>query len=228
MSKNCIIWLILFICLTTLLIVPSSRQTILAVTKLHPYIMGFMKFAIFGFLGELLGGRILNGKWEKIKGTGLRIVAWGFFGVIIAFVLPLSFSGARILLDQFVLPFEKNVFLNHLVQAFLASMVLNMLPGPMAIIYHKIAETYIELGHGRFGKMIKIRFSHAIRKIDWENQMGFVILKICLIIFIPLHTITFMLPSNYRVLLAAYSTILLGAVLGYSKQKIGNLKKILA
>ncbi|EQB89040.1 hypothetical protein M918_22160 [Clostridium sp. BL8] len=58
-----------------------------------------------------------------------------------------------------------------------------------------------------------------IKTIDWYGYIGFVVCKTIPIFWIPAHTITFLLPSEYRVLTAALLSIVLGAILATSKAK---------
>jgi len=63
----------------------------------------------------------------------------------------------------------------------------------------------------------QISLSRLIATIDWDNLIGFVVVKTIPFFWIPAHTIVFMLPGEYRVLVAAYLSIALGIILSYSK-----------
>jgi hypothetical protein len=58
------------------------------------------------------------------------------------------------------------------------------------------------------------------RKIDWKNIFGFVFPSLFWF-WLPMHTITFSLPEDYRVLMAAALGIALGIILSIAK----NLSK---
>ncbi len=219
MSKNSIKWTCFFIAITFVFVFPRTHDFLTEWTKLYPYRMGFLKFSMLAFLGELLGIRISNGEWIRPKGIIMRILAWGIMGIAIAFVLPLSYSSNDLFIKQSIFSVTENSLFFQLIQAFIASVVFNILLGPIVIIYHKLAETYIELCEGRIAKLKQIRLSQVIKNVDWVNLVQFVILKVNLIIFIPINTIVFLLPETQRVLLAAYASIILGAVLGYKKRK---------
>ncbi|MCX7905011.1 MAG: Mpv17/PMP22 family protein, partial [Caloramator sp.] len=49
--------------------------------------------------------------------------------------------------------------------------------------------------------------------------ISFVVLKTIPFFWIPAHTITFLLPSEYRVLMASFLSIALGAILSLAKRK---------
>ena len=52
-----------------------------------------------------------------------------------------------------------------------------------------------------------------------DGFVSFVLMKTIPIFWIPAHTITFLLPSEYRVLSAAFLSIALGAILAFAKKK---------
>ena len=217
MSQNSIKWTAAFVCITFLFLFPASHHVLMDYTEAHPYIMGFFKFAALAFLGELMGNRISEGAWNKPKGAFLRMIAWGLMGMAIAFVLPFAYQGGELLQQQGLLSFTEGNLINQFAKAFTASVIFNLLPGPIVIIYHRLAESFIELCDGHISDLKHIGLSRAIASIDWVNLIQFVILRVNLIIFIPINTIIFLLPQNQRVLVAAYASILLGAVLGYYK-----------
>lgn len=219
MNKNSIKWAASFICITFIFTFPASHHALTEFTAQHPYVMGFVKFSTLAFLGELMGIRISNGEWIKPKGPILRILAWGLMGMAIAFVLPLAYQGGVLVKEQGLISFVGDGFLNKLLQAFAASIIFNLLPGPMVILYHRLAESFIELSEGNISDLKKVRFSQVIEKVDWVHLIQFIILRVNLILFIPINTVIFYLPPNHRVLVAAYSSILLGIVLGYHKRK---------
>ena len=85
--------------------------------------------------------------------------------------------------------------------------------------FHRITDTYIELGHGNFNEIKKVKLKEVVNNIDWYGYLSFVVLKTIPIFWIPAHTITFLLPSQYRVLVAAILSMVLGAILALSKPK---------
>jgi hypothetical protein len=75
---------------------------------------------------------------------------------------------------------------------------------------HKITDTLIDK------KLLfsKWPFLSIWKNLDWDSQWKKVAPTI-LWFWIPAHTITFSLPPEYRVLLAAYLGIVLGIILSY-------------
>ena len=99
--------------------------------------------------------------------------------------------------------------------AFLTSVIMNLTFGIVFMAMHRISDTYIEM---RFNQM-KPTLKEIIQVIDWDIFITFVVLKTIPYFWIPAHTITFSLPSYYRVVAAAYLSIILGVILAYSKSK---------
>ncbi|HNW48075.1 MAG TPA: hypothetical protein PKK88_00005, partial [Bacteroidales bacterium] len=65
----------------------------------------------------------------------------------------------------------------------------------------------------------------VISTIDWPGFLKFVVGKTIPLFWIPAHTITFMLPDQYKVLFAASLSIVLGLILSYAKlsnQKVNS------
>jgi hypothetical protein len=59
--------------------------------------------------------------------------------------------------------------------------------------------------------------------LNWNVQWSFVFKRTIPLFWIPAHTITFMLPDEYRVLFAAALGIALGVILAIASSK-GNTK----
>jgi hypothetical protein len=87
------------------------------------------------------------------------------------------------------------------------------------MILHRVTDTFIDLGEGHINKILKVKGHDVIRTIDWQNFFGFVVLKTIPLFWIPAHTITFLLPENYRILSAGFLSIALGLILTLSKLK---------
>jgi hypothetical protein len=58
----------------------------------------------------------------------------------------------------------------------------------------------------------------VVAQIDWQDLVGFVCLRTIPSFWIPAHTVTFLLPPEYRVLYAAFLSIALGVVLALAKR----------
>ena len=178
--------------------------------------MGFLKTMILASMGEILVKRIRTGFYFSDKGFVLKAIVWGFLGMTFVFVFPLFDNGVKSIFNNQTV-FEQT-FLNRLMYAFLISTTMNLIFAPTFMMLHRITDTYINLAEGSIKKIIKIDLYNVIDHIDFKFFYGFVILKTIPFFWIPAHTITFMLPDAYRVLMASYLSIVLGMLLTLKKQ----------
>lgn len=223
MNKKDILWGIIFISVVTFLIYPDTQNLFVLVTKAHPYLMGFLKVSILASMGELLALRISTGDYIKPTGFFYRFLIWGFIGISFALVFDLFAIGAAGVMDKGLLPSLDNESLGgKLLYAFFTSTLMNLIFAPTFMAFHRITDTFIELGEGKLGNILKINIGAVTNRIDWNSFIGFVILKTIPFFWIPAHTVTFMLPGEYRVLAAALLSIALGGLLAFSKRKAVN------
>lgn len=195
-----------------ILVIPASRTIFIVSTDAHPYLGGFIKFFILATMGDLLGVRILRGEWIKPQGLVAKAVVWGILGMAITLVFTVFTGGAAIAQSSGKLPFAGS----KLAQAFFGSTIMNLTFGPMLYIYHKFGDLYIDAKIDK--KFGKVTVKELVDKIDWYTMVSFSWLKTCLFIWIPGHTIVFLLPPQYRVLTSAFLSILLGILVAVSKK----------
>jgi hypothetical protein len=204
------LWGLIPLMVLIILISKESRTLFIELNRTHSLIMGFMKFFLLASLGELLGRRLALGKWQ-FRNISLfqRALVWGCFGYVFTFIFPLFSAGIEELnrlglLYQFVpMAFWKSFFIN-IVFAF-----------PFMTL-HKITDTLIDQ------KKLFSRWPllSVWKKLDWDTQWKKVAPTI-LWFWIPAHTITFSLPPEYRILLAAFLGIVLGIILSFfNAQKV--------
>jgi hypothetical protein len=104
---------------------------------------------------------------------------------------------------------------------------MNIFFAPMFMTVHKITDAHINETGGSIVKFFthRIRFGYHLKNMNWDVMWGFVFLKTIPFFWIPAHTINFLLPPEYRILVAAILGIILGiilavaAVMGKEKQK---------
>lgn len=182
------------------------------VTDAHPYIGGFVKFSILATMGDWLGVRILKGKWIIPRGFVYKAIVWGLLGMMITLVFTVFIGGTAVAQTSGKLPFAGS----KLAQAFLGSAIMNLTFGPMMYIYHKFGDLYIDAKYENNGGSVSVK--ELADKVDWYNIVSFSWLKTCPLIWIPCHTIVFLLPDEYRVLASAFLSILLGILIAISKK----------
>lgn len=212
MKTGTALWIIAIAAFATILIIPDSRTLFIAMTIGHPYIMGFIKFAILATMGELLAIRIAKGEWGVPKGIGYKMFVWGLIGMLITLVFQIFASGVTSAMARGYLPGVDN----KLLFAFFTAIIMNVTFAPSFMAFHRFTDTYIDLSSSK-EKNIKVMI--VIEKIDWSEFFSFVVLKTIPLFWIPAHTITFLLQAEYRVIMAAFLSIALGAILSFAKKK---------
>lgn len=204
-------WLMLLGGVLAVLGVPASRDVFVTLTQAHPYLMGMAKFALLGTMGELLSWKVVSGKW-RLSGVRLwqRALVWAFIGIIITISFPLFSAGVDSLLSQGYLPGAGVVWLTGFWKSFFLQTVFAF---PF-MTFHRITDTLIERGK-LFSKWPLIE---VYRNIDWDNMFRIVGWSI-IWFWLPVHTVNFMLPAEFRVIIAALLAIVLGLILGFAKRK---------
>ncbi len=216
MNRGDAVWLACLGGLLSLLVVPASHEIFIGVTKAHPYLMGFVKFAILATMGELLALRIGVGEWKKPAGLPYRTAVWGLIGMLIVLMFELFSSGVAGAAAKGLLWTGAGGYA-QVIGAFLISATMNLAFAPTFMIAHRISDTYIDLICGEGVPLSALNLSRVIAHIDWQSMISFVIMKTIPFFWIPAHTIVFLLPPEYRVLVAASLAIALGAILSYAK-----------
>ena len=215
--KGDLLWGSILLLWLLMLIVPSAREVFLKTTEAHPYMGGFVKFTVLATMGDMLGGRILRGKWQFQQGFILKAINWGVMGMMITLVFTVFFAGTAAAQGAGRLPFEGST----IAHALFASVIMNMTFGPMLYVYHKCLDLLIDIGIEK-QKGIQMRqklVPEMVSRIDWQAMVGFSWLTTCIFVWMPCHTIVFLLPGEYRVLASAFLSILLGILVALSKKK---------
>jgi hypothetical protein len=211
------IWAGVLGCTVAALLYPPSHAAIMNLTQSHPYWMGFAKFSILASLGELLAIRLAGGEWAVPTGMVYRTFVWGCIGFGLVAIFPVFSNGVTAGLQSGLLPGGQ--FGSPLVRAIWTSALLNLASGPGLMCTHRILDTYLDLAGGRLLNLSSVRLSQVIAHIDWPNLIEVVCIKMQLFFWIPAHTVTFLLPPEYRVLCAASLSFAMGVILAFSKRQ---------
>lgn len=216
MKKGDLLWALALSLIIAILTIPATHHLFITLTKNHPYLMGFVKVSILATLGELLAIRIVIGDFVKPVGVFWRFFIWGLLGMSFALIFPLFNSGVRTAIEIGLLPsFHENTIVTPL----LISAAMNLIFAPTMMGLHRITDTYIELCNGKVANLKNVSLENVVHHIDWKGLIGFVYLKTIPFFWIPAHTLTFMLPSEYRVLAASFLSIALGGILAFAKKR---------
>ena len=167
--------------------------------------MQFIKFFFLASIGDFIGLRLKGGHWKIPKNMLLKAIVWGLIGSVIVLVFGIFTNGVLYLQGSGILPFKDVLF----VTAFLTSLFMNVIFAPTMMTFHRISDTYLD-GSGSI--------ENAVRTIDWVSFYKIVLLRTIPFFWIPAHTITFLLPSEYQVMFAAVLGIALGLLLSIFKK----------
>ncbi len=203
------------------LIITPTREIFIKVTNDHPYIMGFVKFALLATAGELLAARLGTGEWVLPKYITVRFIIWGIIGVWITYMMKMFGAGAAALIASGLIPGEGTSAYTF-IKALTISVTMNTGFGPTFMALHKCSDTYLALkAEGRKN----IRLKDVINSVDWTRFVSFTLFKTIPLFWIPMHTITFMLPEAYTVMVAAFLSMALGIILNFRKGAKKSAKK---
>lgn len=193
-------------CITLALIYFVTRDFFLSFVYEHPLTGGFLKFFLLASMGDVIGKRIKSGLWGIPGAFFQKALVWGFIGVTIVLIFKIFPSGVKKLQQDGLLPFQgsKAAF------AFFTSLLMNITFAPTMMAFHRMTDTMLEN---------KCGLNVAMEKIDWLQFTRLTLLKTIPFFWIPAHTITFLMPSEYRVIFAALLGIVLGLLLGMTARQ---------
>jgi hypothetical protein len=209
-----LVWVLLLGGVLAILIIPGTRELFVMTTRAHPYLMGMAKFLLLGTMGELLSWKVVSGKW-RLLGVRLwqRALVWAVIGIMMTLAFPLFSGGVDGLLAQGYLPGLGVAWLT----AFWKSFFFQAVFGFPFMTFHRITDTLIEKNK-LFSSWPLIE---TYRNIDWDNMFRIVGGSIVWF-WLPVQSVNFMLPPEFRVVVAALLAIMLGLILGFAKRKAVN------
>lgn len=207
------------------LISPAALAAFEGFNRNHGFAAGFLKFAVLATFGECLALRIREGVYNK-TGFGVlpKAVVWGFLGMGIygAFVI---FSAGTPKLVEYAFEIPRPIPGTSFSSAALChavgiSICMNLVFAPVMMTLHRMTDMHISSGSGRLSILATpMNSAELLAAIDWKVMWGFVFKKSIPLFWIPAHTITFLLPQEYRILFAALLGVALGLILALAAQK---------
>ena len=204
--------LVAILSFVVVLIIPSTRDKFKELSSSYAYLMGFIKFALLATAGELIASYIISENKAIPVKIVWRFLIWGLIGVWITFMMKVFSNAVVTMMANGTLYGGESNFL----RALYTSVIMNTTFGPTFMAVHKCTDKVLELK----AKKEKATLNAVVKSIDWGTFASFTILKTVPLFWIPAHTITFLLPSEYQVIMAASLSIALGIILS-----IGNRKK---
>lgn len=224
MDRGSVVWVAVLVALSLLLVIPATHEIFIHLTQNHKYPMAFVKFAILATMGELLASRILHKRWNRPKGFWAKVAVWGVYGMLLSVMFDFNGYGARGAVADGMLPAPADGFGRALLVAFYTSLFHNSTMGVMYMASHRVWDTLIDR---TVDNCQPPGFMGAVEAVDWLGFIKIIVLKMVPFFWIPVHTVVFLLPNEYRILVSAYLSIALGAMMAYVKRQ-GQVKASMA
>jgi hypothetical protein len=194
----------------------------------HAYLVSFIKFAVLATFGESLGLRIKTGSYTREDyGFIPRALVWGFLGIIINMGFVIFGTGApKIPATLGITSVPPDVLLQKgfsgikLLGALSVGITINLFFAPVFMAFHKIMELHIVETKGTIrGFFTPVRFGKHFREMDWYSFWNFILKKTIPFFWIPAQTFIFLLPEEFRILMAAIFSVILGVLLSVAGKK---------
>ncbi|MDZ7633328.1 MAG: hypothetical protein U5L72_02355 [Bacteroidales bacterium] len=180
----------------------------------------FIKFAILATMGEMLGSRIRNGLYLP-GGFALlfRAVVWGFLGMTVKAAFMIFGGGVPLIASHFGMENPDAVMAGpvtgaRLLLAFAISTFLNIFYAPLLMVTHRVSDLHIAAAAGDRRKLMTVpKVTGLLASIEWNSMWGIVVKKSIPLFWIPAQTVNFLLPEEFRILVAALYSTVLGVIL---------------
>ena len=225
-KADSLVCLLVLLFLVPFFLFDSVFESYKDLNEAYPYMMAFVKFAVLATFGEMLAMRIKSGAYYT-KGFGAfpRMVIWGLFGIWIAFGMKVFASGVpgvveKIGISGLAAAMGGSFSALKLLGAFCISLMMNTSFAPVFMTVHKVTDAHIMQHQGKAKCLITpIDVKGIFPRLNWDVQWNFVFKKTIPFFWIPAHTLTFILPTDYQVLFAALLSIALGLILAFASLK---------
>ncbi len=192
-----------------------------AIVGNFPMLSSFIKFGILATTGEVIAYRIRMKAWpDRNFGIIPKSIAWGFLGILILFAFKIFSKGVPQLCGT-LLPLTSDIQINMVLTAFYISLFMNTIFAPVMMLMHRIIDIKIEAGGGNIRTLFTMNppVNDLFQAVAWDKMWGFVYKKTIPLFWIPAHTITFLLPPEWRILFAAVLSVFLGILLAFADDK---------
>ena len=134
-------------------------------------------------------------------------------------LLPLDFDGLPSLAEAERLR-TRAMQLPFTLAAFVTSFMQNTLFAPVFMIIHKISDLHILRNGGTLrGYFTRPCVTDLIASLDWRGMWRFLFKRTIPLFWIPAHTVTYLLPAEFRILFAALLGVILGVFMSVNAKK---------
>lgn len=206
--------------------VDSAFYNYYMITVTYPYMMGFLKFAVLATFGESLAQRIIVGSYLPDNfGLLPKSLVWGFFGIAITGAFFIFSMGAPFILNSLgfkwgALALGSELGVQKIVAAVTVSVTMNLIFAPLLMVSHNLSDMHIAKYSGTMTCFRhKPDIGSYLQALNWHHVWKNVLVRNILFFWIPMHTITFLLPPVFRLLFAAILGACLGLILTMIKMK---------
>lgn len=200
-------------------------------TKEHGMLMGFIQYALLATIGEMLGLRLQTGEYvNKSFGIFPRALVWGTLGLTIVAAINIFAVGTPPFLD-YVFGLEQgglgaaltsSEFTGlKLLGAFCMAFFMDVFFSPLFMIVFTIYDMHIKQTGGTLKGFFshKVQYSKNLQNFNWKVQWQFVFMKTIPFFWIPAHTIMYLIPAEFQVLMSSMLGIVLGVILFIANRK---------
>lgn len=169
----------------------------LAGVKAHPISMAMAQFAILGTFGEIVSKWVIRRSFKypfTLAETLWKMIVWATLAIGIKYAFQGFLGYVDRLIEHHYLP-----ELTKFGYAFAVSALMNAQFGVLLVLIHRVLDNI------------------PLKQKNWKNlDKG---LYSLIWFWIPAHTMTFLLPPDYRIGLAALWSVFLGLILGFFNRK---------
>ncbi len=216
-KKDVTVLLVSLAILAAFILVPFLNDAFFSLTANHPFLMSFVKFAVLATFGECIALRMTAGVYNR-PGFGVlpRALVWGVLGMIIRCSFVWYSTGVPLILKDLGFTLDAS-FPSRLLLSFSTSVLMNLTFAPFFMTVHKVTDAHIMATGGTLPGLLKpLDVAATLHNINWQSLWGFVFKKTLPLFWVPMHTITFLLPPHFQVLFAAALGIALGVILAFA------------
>lgn len=158
----------------------------------------FIQFALLGTAGEALGMAVAKkGTTTRIPGWLAKALVWGLLGILVKY----SFTGFKgflaALVEHGFLPIACEE--SRILRALCLSALTNSMFGPLLMVLHRTTDNLIARTTGYVG------LEKSLATLAW--------------FWLPAHAVTFALPADLQIGLAALWSVALGLIMGFTKRR---------
>lgn len=186
----------------------------------------FIKFAILATMGEMLGSRIRTGIYLP-EGFALlyRAVVWGFLGMTVKAAFMIFGGGTPLIMEHLGMDNAAEVMAGpvtgaRVLLALAISTFLNIFYAPVLMVTHRVSDLHIAAAGGDMRRLLTVPdVKGLLASIDWSSMWGIVLKKSIPLFWIPAQTVNFLLPEEFRILVAAIYSTVLGVILALAAGK---------